>query len=89
MIGCLAEIDGDVFPNLQKLFVIGCTLSVTSCEAERSFSVHRRTKTYLRSTMAEERLSGLALMNMFPNVNHDVEKIAKRFIQLHARRIEI
>ncbi|KAK3094432.1 hypothetical protein FSP39_001685 [Pinctada imbricata] len=89
MIGCLTEIDGDVFPNLQKLFVIGCTLPVTSCEAERSFSVHKRTKTYLRSTMTEERLSGLALMNIYPSVQLDIEELTKRFVQMHARPIEI
>ena len=58
LVECLSEIEGDIFPNLQKLFIISCTLPVTSCEAERSFSVQRRTKTYLRSTMGEERLSG-------------------------------
>ena len=65
---CLSELDGDIFPNLQKLFIIGWTLPVTSCEAERSFSVQLRTKTYLRSTMGGERLSGLDLMNIYPEV---------------------
>ena len=37
-------------------------LPVTSAEGERSFSQLRRLKTFLRATMGEERLVGVALM---------------------------
>ena len=75
---CLSELDGDIFNNLQKLSIIGCTLPVTSCEAERSFSVQRRTKTYLRSTMGGKRLSGLALVNIYPEVELDIDILTKK-----------
>ena len=39
---------------------------VTVAEAERSFSKLKLIKTYLRSTMAQERLSGLAIIS----INH-------------------
>ena len=39
-------------------------LPVTSCEAERSFSALHRVKTYLHSMMKQERLTGLALLNV-------------------------
>ena len=84
---CLSELDGDIFLNLQKLFIIGCTLSVTSFEAERSFSVQRRTKTYLRSTMGEESLSGLALMNIYPEVELGIDILTKKLVQMCNRRI--
>ncbi|KAL5463414.1 hypothetical protein EMCRGX_G032308 [Ephydatia muelleri] len=48
--------DSDVFPNITVLLIIGCTLPITSAEAERSFSGLRRIKSYLRSLMTEERL---------------------------------
>ena len=39
-------------------------LPITTATTERSFSALRRLKTYLRSTMKEDRLSGLALMDI-------------------------
>ena len=59
---CLKEADRDVYPSI--LLTIGCTLPVSSCEAERSFSGLRRIKTFLRSSMGIERLAGLALMHL-------------------------
>ena len=53
-----------VFPNIRMMLIYIMVLPVTSCEAERSFSALRRIKTYLRSTMKQERLSGLALLNV-------------------------
>ena len=44
--------DADAFPNIYRLLLIACTLPITSAEAERSFSLMRRLKTYARSTMS-------------------------------------
>lgn len=54
----------DFFPNIKtclKLFVI---MPPTTCSIERSFSTLRRIKTWLRSTISENRLSGLALISI-------------------------
>ena len=56
--------DPDCFPNLNTLLRIGCTLPVTSCENERTNSVLKNLKTFLRSTMGQERLSSLSLMHI-------------------------
>ena len=53
-----------LFPNIKGLLLILCTLPVTSCSAERSFSGLKRIKTPLRSTMGNERLSSLALLHL-------------------------
>ncbi|EFN75569.1 hypothetical protein EAI_06344, partial [Harpegnathos saltator] len=37
---------------------------VSTCKNERSFSMLRRSKTYLRNTTSENRLNGLTLMNL-------------------------
>ena len=50
-----------VFSKALKIFAI---LPVSSCEAERSFSSLRRLKTYLRSTMNQDRLSHLTLLHI-------------------------
>ena len=41
---------------------IYCTLPVTVAEAERSFSVLKRIKNYLRSTMCQMRLTSLGTL---------------------------
>ena len=43
------------------------TVAVTLCECERSGSVLKRLNTYLRASMGQERMSGLA----FFHINHD------------------
>lgn len=50
------------FPQLLKCLQIAMSFGITSAAAERSFSSLRRMKTYLRSTMSQERLSNLALL---------------------------
>ena len=79
--------DSDVFPNIAVLLIIGCTLPITSAEAERSFSGLRRIKSYLRSRMTEERLSGLALMHIHSEMNINVETICDLFVTKHRRRM--
>ena len=45
------------------------TIPVSTATPERTFSNLRRLKTYLRNTTSENRLNGLALMN----IHHDIE----------------
>ena len=84
---CLKEADRDVYPNISTLLTIGCTLPVSSCEAERSFSGLRRIKTFLRSSMGIERLAGLALMHLHNDLIIDEDKICQLFISKHHRRM--
>ena len=60
----LKAISFDSFANIKVALRILATLPVTSCECERSFSVMLRLKNYTRSTMVEERLNGLAMMEI-------------------------
>lgn len=46
------------FPAVREAILIALTLPATTCTVERSFSTLRRVKTWLRSTMTDERLSG-------------------------------
>ena len=50
----------EAFPALQ----IALTIVVSTAERERSFSTLKRTKTYLRSTMSEQRLVDLAVLSI-------------------------
>ena len=60
-----------------SIFLLHYQFSVAS--AERSFSALRRLKTWLRSSMGEDRLSGLALLNVHRDMNVDIENIIARF----------
>ncbi|KAJ8895795.1 hypothetical protein PR048_001133 [Dryococelus australis] len=51
-----------MFPKLQNIFQIALTIPVSSASSERSFSVLKRLKTYLRNTMGQEWLASQALL---------------------------
>ena len=52
------------FPTLKKLLQISLTISVSTAQCERSFSALKRIKTYLRTTMVEQRLTDIALLSI-------------------------
>ena len=74
---CIHAADEDVFPNIRVLLIIACTIPVSSCEAERSFSALRRIKSYLQSTMSSERFAGLALMHLHSDVDINIDECVK------------
>jgi hypothetical protein len=54
----------DSFPNASIAYIILLTIRVTVDSVERSFSKLRLIKSYLRSTMLQERLNGLAILSI-------------------------
>ena len=60
-------------------------LPVTNAEAERSLSTLKRLKTYLRSTMTQERVNGLALLAVHKEVTVDTQLLIDRFAQKNRR----
>jgi hypothetical protein len=75
------------YPNIKFLLQILTTLPVTTASAERSFSMLRRLKTWLRSSMCEDRLTGLALLTSATDIEVKPEEIIDRFLQRNSRRI--
>ena len=80
----------DIFPEFSKVVHILAVIPATSssaersCSAERSFSALRRLKTYLRSTMGQQRVSNIALINIeraYANsvVSNDMDRIIDIF----------
>ena len=51
------------FPNILVSLKIYLTSPIASVTSERGFSCLKRIKTYLRSTMLQDRLSSLAILN--------------------------
>ncbi|CAF3901627.1 unnamed protein product [Rotaria sordida] len=66
--------------SMNELLKILWTIPVNSCQCERSFSCLKRLKTYLRNSMGEERLSGIALLNIERNFEINLDQIVTDFI---------
>jgi len=79
-----------VFPNLFILLTIFLTVPVTSAQSERSFSVLKRLKTWLRSSIGQVRLSSLAIiqMNLAELSLVSIESIINIFASEKKRKID-
>ena len=51
----------DMFPEFYNVVDILEVIPAASCSVERRFSASRRLKTYLRSTMGQQRVNNIAL----------------------------
>ena len=63
-------------------------MSVASATAERSFSVLRRLKTCVSSTMKNDRLSSLGLMHIHRDFEVDLYKAMEVFVSVKTRRVD-
>lgn len=77
-----------IYPNVCIALRIFCTLPVTVAQAERSFSALARIKNVLRSTMGQDRLSGLGSLAMEPDLARSLnfDNIIDRFASKKARK---
>jgi hypothetical protein len=62
------------FPAVSQAIKILLTLPPTTCTIERSFSTLRRVKTWLRSTISQDRLNGLCLLSVHREKVFDKKK---------------
>lgn len=83
----LPFIDKMNFPNIYTAFHIFATIPVTTCTCERSISVLRQLKTYLRNRMTDTRFRGLALVNVHREIQLDTEKVIDEFAARNPRRM--
>ncbi|KAH7705471.1 repressor of the inhibitor of the kinase-like protein [Aphelenchoides avenae] len=73
-------------PDIHKLLLIYATIPVSSAATERSFSGMKRLKSYLRSTMTEQRLTGLALAHSHKDVPISTESVLEKMEKRKRRR---
>lgn len=80
-----------LFEQVETLVRLLMVVPASSAEAERSFSGLRRLKTWLRSTMTQKRLNGVAVCHIhqerLDNLNR--RDIAQQYIQGKDRRREV
>jgi len=80
----------EVYPNVYLLLKTAFAIPISSATSERSFSCMRRIKSYIRSTMTQNRFSDLAILNIereLSNVIND-DDILKLFSSKY-RRIQL
>lgn len=78
----------DLYPSIHRILTILLTMPVSSATSERSFSAMRRIKSYLRSTMGDERLSNLSLMHVHRQIPVEIDKVLSEFINRKNRRLD-
>jgi hypothetical protein len=81
----------DCFPNTIIAYRILLTIPVTVASAERSFSKLKLLKSYLRSTMLQERLNGLASIAIENEVLETIkyEELVDEFASKSVRRMTL
>lgn len=84
----IKEMEGS-YPNAWIAYRILLTIPVTVAYAERSFSKLKLIKSYLRSTMSQERLSGLAMLSIESDMVQklDYVNLIDTFASKNARRV--
>lgn len=79
----------DTYPNLTIALRLLLSLPVTVASGERSFSSLKRLKTYLRSTMSQDRLSALAVISIEHDITKtlDIDSVITKFAEAKARKV--
>ena len=83
-----APFSKSLFNEVDALLKIFLTIPVTTSTAERTFSVLRRIKTYLRATMTQKRLNHVLLLHIYKDHTDglDLIQVAQSFILANERR---
>jgi hypothetical protein len=81
----------DCFPNATIAYRVLLTIPVTVASAERSFSKLKLLKSYLRSTMTQERLNDLAMIALESDILEkiDYKSIIEDFISRNPTRMRL
>ena len=87
VVDAFKECDADIYPRINILLQILATLPVTNASAERSFSALRLLEIWLRTTMLQDRLVGLALLHIHYDMDIKPKDIVERFAKQKNRNI--
>lgn len=82
------QCDRNVYPYINTTLRVLCTLPVSNASSERSFSALKRLKSWLRATMSQQRLVGLALLHIHRDIKISVSNVIDRFSKIKKRRLD-
>jgi len=76
------------FPNIETALRIFLTIPVSNCSGERSFSLLKRLKSNLRSTMKQDKLSNLSILAIESDITEKLnyEDIITEFAEKRPRK---
>ena len=63
----------ELYPSISTVLLILYTMPASTATTERSFSALRRLKTYLRTTMMQDRLTSLAVLHVHKDIDIDID----------------
>jgi hypothetical protein len=87
----LDSVNPVLYPSIDTILIKLCvllTMPVASATAERSFSVLRCLKNYVRSTLKNDRLSSLGLVHIHRDFEVDLYKAMEVFVSYQTRRAD-
>jgi hypothetical protein len=81
----------EVFPTISVALRVLLTIPITVASEERSFSRLKLIKTYLRASMKQDRLNGLALMSIENSVAKELNYsiLIAKLAAVKARRVSL
>ena len=79
----------ELFPQTSRLLQLLLVMPATSATSERSFSSLRNIKTYLRTTMKQDRLNQLMMLYIHKDRNVDIIKAMQEFVQYNDERLRV
>ena len=85
----LSSCNASLYPNIRKLLKIFLTVPVTTCTAERSFSLLRLLKTHHRSSMGQVRMNGLALLAVHKDIRLSYDDVIKEYSRVFDPRLRL
>jgi hypothetical protein len=77
-----------LYPSTDTILCVLLIMPIESATAERSFSVLRRLKTYVRSTMKNDRLSSLGLMHIHRDFEVNLYKAMKVLVSANFEQFQ-
>lgn len=84
----LSKCNEQIYPCIHFFIKVLVTLPISIATAERTFSCLRLLKSWLRSSMGQERLTGLALMHIHYDENIDIENVIDKYANLRNHRLD-
>ena len=76
-----------MFPNIHRIFTLLLLIPVSSATVERGNSALKSIKTSQRSTMGQERLNALTLLQIHRDIELNYQQIVDIFIRKNPRRM--
>ena len=78
-----------MYPNIHTVLLLLGTIPVTTCTCERCMSVLRRLKTYLRSSMEQDRFNDLSVLQIHYGIDIDEDDVLDQLVAKYPKRIKM